>query len=163
MALTRTQPKNLAKLADYLEDLPEGYEHFGMSDYLQTDNRDAEIEYAKRNGGVAHCGTAACAIGHGPAAGLLFKPSEFQLGSRLQPVPDWGAYARRFVAEEFDRNYNWAFGGGWAAYDNHHWGAAARIRYLLAYGSPPAEFFTEGDCRDAYHEFDKRFAEQAAS
>jgi hypothetical protein len=154
MTLTRTQRRNLAKLADYLEGLPKNYRHFDMFDYIDG-RSDADVaRYARNNGGVASCGTVACALGHGPAAGVLFRPSDF-----YGRTPSWSLYTSRFI-EEYSPAWEWAFDSGWKHHDNHHWGAAARIRYLLKHGGPPDGF----GCRAArkwrahYREFDKRYA-----
>lgn len=163
MALTRTQRKNLAKLADYLEGLPEDYQHFDMYDYVGA-HSDAVTNYARKNGGVAQCGTVACAVGHGPAAGILFRKDEFWTDSDGKPRPMWGAYSARFASDHDDRSpFQWAFGGGWKRHDNHHWGAAARIRYLLKHDEPPTGFNGPASCwLDAYHAFDKRHAQVPA-
>lgn len=67
--LTRTQRSNLKKLSAYLRALPRACEHFDMGKY-----------YLVEDGAVAPgphevpmdmpCGAVACAIGHGPAAGI---------------------------------------------------------------------------------------------
>lgn len=136
--LTAAQRKRLDKLATYLEGLPEDYAHFEMQDFLGIDdNSPIALEYAKRNGGVPACGTVACAAGHGPAAGILV-PLRFRRGGRV----NWSEYSELFVgeADEYRGHWDWCFGGMWSRVDNHHWGAAARIRFLLDHGSPPAEF-----------------------
>jgi hypothetical protein len=121
----------LEKLAAYLESLPADYEHFDMIYWIEPINRERVLNYARHNGGVPSCGTAACAAGHGPAAGILF-PEEFLAGEDL----NWGAYANFLVGGDSDIRY-WCFAGNWAYYDNSHYGAAARIRYALDKGSPP--------------------------
>ena len=151
---------NLTKLADYLESLPEDYKDFGMAGYLHVFDARKAAEYAQHNGGVAKCGTAACAIGHGPAAGILFpEPTadsifwnnttvplytkddlEFPVDWVEACAPDWGEYSYEFFIDgEGDEapEWAWCFGGSWAQIDDHHWGAAARIRYLLAGNEPP--------------------------
>ena len=142
--LTPARRARLEKLAAYLEGLPKGYRHFDMRTYLAgADTGEAVAKYARRNGGVASCGTAACAAGHGPAAGVPVPPSFFDRWGD----PDWEGYCTLFVGE-FDwdngqpsaRLYRWLFGGEWRRVDNHHWGAAARIRYVLATGAPPAMY-----------------------
>lgn len=153
MSLTRAQRRNLAKLAAYLEGLPRDYRHFNMGYYLKLKSNGDELAYVRKNGGVASCGTVACAVGHGPAAGILFRSGDFVWGE-----PHWRAYAERFVPKEHGPDCEWAFGGSWSHHDNHHWGAAARIRYLLKHGRPPEDF--EGDpsrkWRKVYAPFDKR-------
>lgn len=170
MTLTRAQRRNLDKLATYLESLPRDYRHFHMEEYLRQRARasdEAVTEYARHNGGVAQCGTVACAVGHGPAAGILFRRDELdEYGGAL--FPDWSVYSERFVprAELWARcepEFDWAFGSAWSSADNHHWGAAARIRYLLKHGGPPEGFrWPSRSDRKHYREFDKRHAKVAA-
>lgn len=150
--LTRAQRNNLKKLATYLESLPEDYEHFEMDIFISQPDVCGSDEpefakYARENGGVAQhgCGTVACAVGHGPAAGVLFRPSD--MGNAIRwihdkgyvsfKVPVWDRYSNRFCNED-TALWSWLFGGQWSDFDNHHWGAAARIRYVLA-GKPLPE------------------------
>lgn len=162
MTLTRAQRANLRKLADYLESLPEDYEHFDMGSFIDSKgDDDALISYARKNGGVHLCGTTACAVGHGPAAGILFRPSDFEeLYGRT--LLNWEAYYNRFTPIA---SFHWAFGDTWESVDNHHWGAAARIRYLLKHGKPPEDFDDEASAewRKHYREFDKRHAAKVAA
>lgn len=159
--LTRSQRDNLGKLATYLESLPEDYVHFSMDIFIgdplydEKENDSVPEEstftaYAKRNGGVSQfgCGTVACAIGHGPAAGVLFRYSrEFDTESyrdesgtliKVQS-PDWPEYSTRFAPKD-SILWNWLFGGDWDRHDNTHRGAAARIRFVLAGRDLPQEF-----------------------
>lgn len=138
---TPAQRANLALLAAKLESLPKGYKHFKMEYYLEVDNLDEEskafIKYAQENGGLGqwNCPAVACAIGHGPSAGILFKRSE------IDGAPMWGRYAQRaFGAREGEVYplYAWLFSGYWGDVDNHHWGAAARIRYVLHHRQVPS-------------------------
>lgn len=82
---TRKQRENLTKLADHLASLPRGYEHFRMytffSGWIYFDEKRTRD---KVKAGPAECGSVACAIGHGPAAGILPKASE-----------NWFSYATR--------------------------------------------------------------------
>lgn len=123
------QRSNCATLATYLEKLPLNYSYFGMASFLSSDDANEEelAEYARHNGGVDQfpCGTAACAVGHGPAAGILFDPSEIDYGT-----PDWDKYSQRFADTETPE-WQWMFSGLWSDRDDSHRGAAARIRYLL--------------------------------
>lgn len=51
---------------------------------------------------------------------------------------EWDEYATLFVKR--GRGYTWCFSGLWSRCDNHHYGAAARIRYLLDKGSAPTGY-----------------------
>jgi len=125
--LTQEQLTNLATLAVYLEKLPIDYQHFRMSTYYSGSN-DEEYVVCEE---PMTCGSVACAVGHGPAAGIC------------APYPDigWNDYAGLFTGNiyastESNACYNWCFSGRWAMIDDTHRGAAARIRYLLDKGVP---------------------------
>lgn len=69
---------NLMKLASYLRTLPRDYEHFDMSHYLATYKPEYDDlkqfspgDYAEND--PTNCGTVACAVGHGPKAGVPFE------------------------------------------------------------------------------------------
>jgi hypothetical protein len=143
--LTPARRARLEKLAAYLEGLPKRYKHFEMSDYMGLPSHDQRVvEYALKNGGVNKCETVACALGHGPAAGILV-PRSMIFGRGKWRTVSWAKYGDLFTgdyyrSEEASRLFRWCFGGEWQDVDNHHWGAAARIRYLLAHGTAPAEY-----------------------
>jgi hypothetical protein len=146
--LTKAQRANLDKLATYLEGLPEDYAHFEMSDYIVGGEKEDVARYALENGGVNACGAVACAIGHGPAAGVLVNPKDIER-DRYGVYVDWEGYARTNFGCRTDttrRNW-WMFAGDWSGVDNHPHGAAARIRYILAHGKPPGGF--TGDANSA--------------
>ena len=147
--------ENLEKLASYLENLPEDYQHFGMQTYVTPTDMAALKKYAENNGGVHTCGTSACALGHGPAAGILF-PDDDKFWERTQSaylfdekgtpqwvdgpfrLPNWDAYCFEFFLPE-DNNHelwSWCFGPSWSRIDDTPKGAAARIRYFLAKDVP---------------------------
>lgn len=156
--LTRTQCNNLAKLATYLEGLPADYSHFSMDVFIKGGDEEKEdgnessyVEYALTNGGVGKhgCGTVACAIGHGPAAGIFFRKVELSSDSTWDeeecdwlPIkePNWDKYSQRFAPLDTGL-WAWFFGSGWEDEDNTHQGAAARIRYVLDRNSIPEAFF----------------------
>jgi len=153
---TAAETRRCLALIEKTESLPRYYRHFDMSTFFNSEAANAnelEGQYALKNGGVRGCGTVACFIGHGPAAGILVPP---RLVTRHEATPwtggaraayysvDWNGYAELFLGEGWrdDRQrravWQWLFGGEWAGVDNHHWGAAARLRYLLA-GRPLPE------------------------
>lgn len=134
MALTNPQRARLEKLAAYLEGLPKNYRHFQMANFVTRTfkpHEKTEAEYGRTNGGVQSCGTAACAAGHGPAAGILVPPRMIS-GNAV----DWSEYCTLFTGMDIEAE-DFLFSGGWTSTDNHHYGAAARIRYLLDHGRPP--------------------------
>lgn len=162
--LSRAVRNRLNKLATYLEGLPEDYSHFSMFDYLQGNDNAAEARYARENGGVHTCGTAACAVGHGPAAGILF-PARMVTKSIYNPSKfevDWGNYSLLFTGEDDADTplWLWLFASQWRNADDHHFGAAARIRYILDGRSVPAGFsrWRGQDYEPLYRQYDKRHA-----
>lgn len=169
--LTDEQRSNCEKLATYLESLPEDYKHFGMRSFIQPRNYTTEyectvalIEYAKHNGGVHTCATAACAAGHGPAAGILFRDDEFREEGVYEwdsgrtiivLLPNWSRYCERFTSGVRERA--WIFSGSWTYIDDHHWGAAARIRYMLEHGIHYDFCLGAMEYLELYKPYDKRY------
>lgn len=160
MKFTAKRRENMLALADKLESLPRRYKAFEMGVFLDEISDEETVRYAEHNGGIHECGAVACAIGHGPAAGILFpKPrkgsvlwqpsSHFDKNGKLVEgfMPDWHAYsARNFIDYQQNKSeWDWCFGGEWSNIDNHPWGAAARIRYLLDGNDPPQVEDYDGD------------------
>jgi hypothetical protein len=114
---------NLEKLAAYLEQLPEDYAHFGMEYYMF--NTDGQLYSLNAAPLLGTCGTVACAIGHGPAAGI---PANEGLWGWCY----YGVQSFKLSESEFD----WCFESRWALIDDTPHGAAKRIRYLLEHGEP---------------------------
>lgn len=126
LGITVEQEANLRKLAAYLMTLPADYPDFEMASYVTGNGAGAG-----RN--VAHkpvCGTAACAAGHGPAAGI--DPLDGEI---------WSAYAQRAFAPDNweyhdETSWDWCFAAGWSKVDNTAHGAARRIQWMLEHGIP---------------------------
>lgn len=114
--------ENLEKLATYLEQLPEGYEHFDMKYYFVA--QGLRLASPDNESVLESCGTVACAIGHGPAAGIPVKSGEL-----------WVVYSER-VFELSPSAWDWCFGEEWVRVDNTPQGAAKRIRHYITYGLP---------------------------
>lgn len=134
---------NLLVLAAYLSALPEDYDDFNMAVFftdrsLERVDVPVEQNYGRHNGGVGNCGAIACAVGHGPSAGLYVPETCFTISGRI----DWLEYADHMFIKGYAREYGltqrrafeWMFGGGWSYIDNTPHGAAKRIRWLLANG-----------------------------
>lgn len=123
---------NLLKLAAYLEKLPDDYEQFEMNVFMALRNEDAGpydrrwIEFdpdeVKRPG----CGTVACAVGHGPSAGI-----------RVYRDQSWHSYVDRVFGPLDDYDFDYMFGPSWSHYDNTPKGAAARIYTYATLGHSP--------------------------
>lgn len=126
MTITHKQRlKNLAKLADYLETLPNDLETFDMGDFYVRDDEDT-IEYITT--GETHCGTPACALGHGPAAGIIMSSENLETYKSVLYNSAWRSYLNNFVEGHFlSTPAEWLFAGAWVAIDNTPHGAAARI------------------------------------
>ena len=123
---TEKQNINLEKLANYLISLPEDYEHFSMESfyYLKGVNDftlpglRAEKDY-KELIKLNKCGTVACAVGHGPAAGIP-----------LRNFKSWWSYSNKSFTND-NKEWEWCFGGGWYIVDDTARGAGVRIKALL--------------------------------
>lgn len=148
--------KNLEKLASYLETLPKNYKHFEMADFIEDEQAARKYAATRAVGNelIIQCGTVACAAGHGPAAGIRLDRKYVERG-------DWGIDWSSYVDDKFlNRNptaFEWCFGGGWSMSDNHHWGAAARIRFLLDNKGVPEEFEVDEDPSRYYQKFYKKY------
>ena len=159
MRLSPDHRKHLGILATHLERLPWDYNHFTMRTFFA--DRTESFLNGKRNRNYVNldqyltkpelieqnCGTVACALGHGPAAGI----SPFLLDDGEDMIAclddfDWLKYATLFCEDPID--FYWLFSGGWGSVDDTHRGAAARIRYLLAHGHPPKGFFHDRHYED---------------
>lgn len=127
---------NLAKLSAYLRTQAKP-EHFHMAAYFcqledlekLTDlEMDAIVDIPVYDAGnPATCGSAACALGHGPAAGITVPPT----------VRLWWDYAFEcFGIRAASFEWNFVFGADWCSFDNTHQGAADRIDYYLEHGVP---------------------------
>lgn len=127
--------ENLLKLADYLDSLPADYTHFHMGTYLKMDGWEPELgEIDTDIIPYEACGTVACAIGHGPAAGFPI----------LDKHEDWDAYCLEHFGLDANEAqgcpWDWCFSSFWKSYDNTHTGAVRRIRYLVEHGAPPEDW-----------------------
>ena len=114
---------NLLKLADYLDKLPDDYEQFDMDEYMQDENGHV-VWITTQN--KPSCGTVACAVGHGPAAGI-----------RVYGDGDWADYADRVFGKMCCDDFQYMFGSWWSNYDNTPKGAASRIRTFVSLGRAP--------------------------
>jgi hypothetical protein len=114
---------NLEKLAAYLEQLPEDYSHFGMMNYMAV--KQFTYPYTSSAHLIDACGAVACAIGHGPAAGIPRK-GDYEY---------WSTYSHRVFDLGYD-DFDWCFCAEWLLVDDTPHGAAKRIRYLLEHGEP---------------------------
>lgn len=117
---------NLVKLARFLYTEPIDEDEFSMSRYFarQCDS-DKIIASASHK-----CGSAGCAVGWAPAAGIPFVEGD-----------TWGKYQEReLISANSDYDFSeWCFGSFWVARDNTPRGAAKRIIWLLT-GNDIPEF-----------------------
>lgn len=141
--------ENLDKLASYLEQLPADYSHFNMGVFADGEGVAEYLATA-----TIQCGTAACAVGHGPAAGLAMTEEELALllvlPNRVRGYDTWGVYSERvFDIKQNGPRWEWMFGGGWCGKDDTPHGAAKRIRYILE-GFDPPMIIDEYGCEEPF-------------
>lgn len=119
IGLSQYHEDNLRKLAAYLlsGELKADFDMSRFSNTLLPINKRRET----------HCGTAGCAAGHGPYAGIPKNEDE-----------SWEDYIIRVfgIGKELDYYYSWCFQGEWIGLDNTPEGAAKRILWLLDNGLP---------------------------
>ena len=134
---------NCAQLAAYLESLPEDYSKFNMGVFSNSDWRVRQHSEGK----IEHCGTVACALGHGPDAGI---PVPLEDGYWFRGrSPEWRRYGRLFIdyaASASSYWWQWCFSSAWKGIDNTPQGAAKRIRYMLKHSPdtvPPVKITPE--------------------
>lgn len=122
MRISKRERKNLRQLAKYLVALPKNYGKFDMLHYSVrpggTFVSPDDVDVALRD-----CGSTACAVGHGPSAGIQVGAMDFT----------WGEYADNNFGEGC---FGWCFDDTWASVDNTAEGAGLRILYMLDYGIP---------------------------
>lgn len=149
--LTEENRANLLKLATYLETLPDDHKEFDMSHFVNWREDPAETldtlevfqarkaAYVTGERPLHECGTAACALGHGPAAGVPAKERRGLIWDGKFHVVSWTDYSEAFVGSQKHKNYDsvweFLFSSLWEAHDTQPRGAAGRIRYLLG-GNP---------------------------
>lgn len=118
---TTKQRHNLAKLADYLDALPDDYGKFFMGEYYVTDGyMGRSVTQVSKESLENECGSCACAIGHGPAAGI-----------RRYSDTTWWSYAQRVfgTCDDMTEEGDYMFGSD---KPNCPKQAAQRIREVLA-------------------------------
>lgn len=117
---TPAQRANCVKLAEYVQALPDDYEHFNMSYFFEW---DTGLAHCPREIPEIACGTSACFLGHGPAAGI---GSDSGLG--------WDNYATYYFGFGDDNEDFWGFVFD-ACWPDDAKLAAERMFYLLEHGS----------------------------
>ena len=137
-----TRKANLLKLAAYLRELD--HEKFNMDkfyEYYENHNNQQSISLTPdlletHDTEPNHCGSVACAVGCGPAAGIPVAESDEDC---------WEIYSGRVFVQsdvegnppnQFLANRTWAFlfSGSWSRFDNTPTGAAERIQFVLENG-----------------------------
>lgn len=153
--------KNLIKLADYLEVFVPP-PHFGMAEFVTTiliedrerfsdklDDKEEIYAYGETTNPdeifsvkkTYSCGTVACAIGHGPLAGIGVRKLKF--------YSNWFDYAEHYFGvrpiyrkwdgitdDNMHYAFVWMFDTDWSSVDDTPIGAAKRIRIYLENGVP---------------------------
>lgn len=130
--MNEQQFNNCVTLAKYLLSLPEDYEHFDMNEFYVKPVKPFDNEYIAHvfvypvDAGKLECGAVACALGHGPAAGII--PEEHI---------SWYTYSTKYFGTVFGETaggYRWCFDRDWAEVDNTPKGAGKRIAFMLEKG-----------------------------
>jgi hypothetical protein len=135
--MKKRHKKNLKKLAKFLikgEDLV----NFDMGAFC-IDNKGFHLAPQKHE-----CGTVACALGHGPAAGIavIERPavvSEDGYASAVlrSNVLEWEIYCiENFGIDFAGDEFMFLFDDEWSGYDNTAKGAGHRIMWFLENGAP---------------------------
>lgn len=104
--MDQLQKDNLMKLRDYLYSLPEDYDRFDMSVYFY-DSLSPHAFFTPSEARPS-CGTSACALGHGPAAGIEALEGE-----------GWLSYSERqfgISREDYFELWEWVFCEDWSKY-----------------------------------------------
>jgi hypothetical protein len=122
--ITKTHIKNLTKLRDFLGGVSR--DRFEMSSFMGNEDYSFEIQQRKK---IHQCGTAACAVGYGPSAGV-------RVGKDDQTWQHYSARVFGYTVNGDDWEY--MFSGSWDSYDNTPEGAAKRIGYVIEHGGAPA-------------------------
>lgn len=119
--------ENIKILRDYLDGLPADYSDFDMETFADDEVR--AVKATPKTG----CGTAACMVGHGPAAGVAMIDSEWH-----EHGVGWFNYSERVFIGGTGCSSLWAFafGGDWPS-DLRQ--AVARLDLILS-KSVPAEW-----------------------
>ncbi len=98
---------------------------FNMS-YLRADKNFNTVPFTAE---TAHCGTVACALGHGPAIKGLELKSEHLT---VHPWMVWNKYCEdTFNLNFFSLNWRWLFDVSWENLDNTRAGFVKRVLWLL--------------------------------
>ena len=118
--------ENLLKLANYLEQLPEDYDHFDMGRFAPEDITPERIHTE-----INQCGAVACSVGHAPIA---LKLSEKDIKDM-----NWLYISTNYlICKRTNKDeWAWCFSTEWYSIDNTAKGAAKRIKTLLEKGLPP--------------------------
>jgi len=132
MITDELRDERLLKLADYLEALPEDYEHFDMGYYLAEPSPPGPTVVESYECLEKDCGFVACAVGHMPLALGITKDDE-----------SWFEYLDRVIGLRWtDMTARWGFAAAWmfsynwVTQDNTAKGAANRIRFYVEVGVP---------------------------
>ncbi|UTS52090.1 hypothetical protein [Synechococcus phage BUCT-ZZ01] len=132
--------ENLLKLAKFLSNLPDDYKCFDMSTYFF----DSELREDRPQIVDEHC--IACALGHGPTAGI--GPDKVTMGA-------WMRYADTYFSKSPVMR-RWIFSPVWARIDNTPKGAAQRILYAIKNG-PIGGFDPMNNIVEVYKDVELRF------
>lgn len=142
--ISQNHRANFEKLATYLEKLPKDYEHFDMTVFFSESYPFRTTLRVLAPG----CGAVACALGHGPAAGVemgdehMIPPQgPHDVGVSL----NWSDYSDDNFTPLGTTLWSWVFNESWDRKQPTHRDAAARIRYFLDNDRPPTHWSFDDD------------------
>lgn len=125
--LSDYQVDNLLTLANFLESDEIPPPRFNIESFISNEEGDwlSIEEFTPEL--YTQCGTTACAVGHGPLAGIPISDKD----------SGWSAYAVR-VFGAYGNRFDFMFGGSWVNYDEQNTAKATakRIKYFLEHGVP---------------------------
>ena len=117
---TVQQLLNLTILAKYLQSLPKNYRHFNMGTYAWAYGGMSWRDIVSGKEYLTECGSSACAIGHGPAAGIPIEYSDAY----------WPSYSKRVFGTDDSSTQEGYYMFGGLHTDNHR-EAAERILNIV--------------------------------
>ena len=114
--------RNLERLADFLESPASDYIAFDMGSWIGH-SRTVKWTNPHEAQPITEPGYCACALGHGPSAGIAAHPGEL-----------WKDYGTRCFTGSSNHLFNYLFSGVWAGHRTERTKAAAvrRIREVLS-------------------------------
>lgn len=154
-ALSVRHVVNILKLKTYLQSLPKTYDGFDMGHFVEPTGwgkepspesacsiMRTEVKGARKER-FHECGTSACMVGHGPAAGLRPRSSEAKRDWNAYMIEKFGYDLNGYMSEgdedgmydpEAEKLMDYLFGGQWRHHGNTIKAGIARINRVARNG-----------------------------